>query len=164
VWGVAGRLECLREWSERREKFRFPIGVACGGARSAAAQSRGEKGEGRGVPDVGVPRGARGLVGSGPDRRVAPAATRARYGWATCAARARSVGDRAGERGRADRWAGTVTGGGIADRLGRPVSGTWRARARARERACARGPAREEKGIGPPDCTVPFWNCLNYFE
>jgi hypothetical protein len=42
--------------------------------RSAAARPKGEKREGRGGPGVGVPRGARELMGSGPDRRVAPAA------------------------------------------------------------------------------------------
>jgi hypothetical protein len=71
--------------------------VARGGVRSVAARPRGEKGEGRGGPGVGVPRGAREFVGSGPDRRVAAAAARAQRGRATCAARARLVEDRAGE-------------------------------------------------------------------
>ncbi len=85
-----GRRGVRKSISERRETR--------GGVRSAAARPRGEKGREEGVPGVGVPRGARELVGSGPDRRVAPAAARARRGRATCAARARSVGDRAGER------------------------------------------------------------------
>jgi hypothetical protein len=69
VWGVAGRLEHSRERSERGEKIRFLNGVARGGVRSAAARLRGEKGEGKGGPGMGVPRGARELVGSGPERR-----------------------------------------------------------------------------------------------
>jgi hypothetical protein len=85
-----GRRGVRKSISERRETR--------GGVRSAAARPRGEKGREEGVPGVGVPRGARGLVGSGPDRRAAPAATRARRGRATCAARARSGGRR--QRGR----------------------------------------------------------------
>jgi hypothetical protein len=96
------------EWrggSSSRERGRRGVkktvserGGMCGGVRSAAARPTGEKGREEGVPGVGVPRGARELVGSGPDRRAAPAAARAQRGRATCAARARSVGRR--QRGR----------------------------------------------------------------
>jgi hypothetical protein len=140
VRGVAGRLEHSRERSERGEKNRFPNGGACGGVRSAAARLRGEKGEGRGGPGVGVPRGARELVGSSPDRRVAPAAARTRRGRATCAARARSVGDRAEERERADRWAGTVTATvSLTDGVGLSVARGERGRGRERAWAGPRG-------------------------
>jgi hypothetical protein len=128
---------------------------------SGSAAGREKRGEG-GVPGVGVPHGTRELVGSSPDRQAAPAAARVRRGRATCAARARSVGDRAGERrltcGPAQYRAAVALTGGVGLSAARGEHG------RRRERVSARGPVREEKGIGPPDYTVPFWNCLNYFE
>jgi hypothetical protein len=95
---VAGRLEHSREWSERGEKSGFRMEWGAAECARRQRNREGKKGRGEGVPGVGVPRGARELVGSGPDRRVVPAAARVRRERATCAARAHSVGDRAGER------------------------------------------------------------------
>jgi hypothetical protein len=133
VRGVAGRLEHSRERSKRGEKESISERRACGGVRSAVARPRGEKGREEGVLGVGVPRGARELVGSGPDRRVAPAATRARRGRATCAARARSVGDSAGEReltgGPAQLRAAVSLTGGVGLSAARGERGRGRKRA-----------------------------------
>jgi hypothetical protein len=133
VRGVAGRLERSREWSERGEKSGFQTEWRAAECARRQRGREGKRGRGEGVPGVGMPRDAWELVGSGPDRRVVPAA-----------ARARTFGQRQSGREMTDRWAGTVMGGGVADRRGRPVSGTGRAwaRARARERAWA-GPRGE---------------------
>jgi hypothetical protein len=153
VRGAAGRLEHSRERSERGENS-VSEWRARGGVRSAVARPRGEKGEGRGGPGVGVPRSARELMGSGPDRRVAPAAARVRRGWATCAARARSVGGGAGER--ESRQVGRHSNGdGVTDRRGRPVSDTGRVRAQARARARVGRPERR-KELGRPTAQYRF--------
>ena len=160
--GVAGRLEHSREKSERGEKT---ISARRENARRRAlggsAAERGKE-EGRGGPGRGSATrraGARG-VRSRPAGGAgsSPCAARARR---APRAHARSVGGSAGER--ADRWAGTVTaavsltgGAGLSAARGERGAG---ASARARV-----GRPERRKEIGPPDCTVPFWNCLNYFE
>jgi hypothetical protein len=63
--------------------------------------------------------------------------------------------DREG-RETSEGWAGTVLGGGAADRRVQPVSGAGEHGARARGRADARGPAREEKEMGRPDAQYCF--------
>jgi hypothetical protein len=136
-----------RESGRRGVKNLVSDGAARGGMCSAAARPGGEKGRGEGVPGMGVPCGAQELMGFGPDRRAALAA-----------ARARTFGRRQSGRETPDMWAGTVTGGGVGLSAARGEHGC------GRESASARGLAQEEKEIGPSDCTVPFWNCLNYFE
>jgi hypothetical protein len=57
-------------------------------------------------------------------------------------------------RETSDGWAGTVPGGGAADRRVWPVRGAGERGARGRAGAC--GPAREEKEMGRPDAQYRF--------
>jgi hypothetical protein len=131
-------------------------------ALGGSAAERG-KGEGRGGSRAwechAARGGSRGPVPTGGRRRQQPV----RGAGGRRAPRARTLGRSEAARERADRWAGTVTaavsltgGAGLSAARGERGAG---ASARARV-----GRPERRKEIGPPDCTVPFWNCLNYFE
>jgi hypothetical protein len=124
-----------RESGRRGVKNRVSDGAAWGGMCSAAARSGGEKGEGRGGPGRGGATwraGARGVW----SRLAGGAGSISHAARAGDVRRARTFGRRQSGRETPNMWAGRVTGGGVVDRWGRPVSGTGRAWARAR--ACER--------------------------
>jgi hypothetical protein len=144
VRGVAGRLEHLRERSERGAKNQ--VSERRGARRSALGGSvteRGKRGRERGSRRGGATRraGARGVR----SRPAGGAGSRPHVAWEGDVRRARTFGRRQSGRERADRWAGTVTAmvsltGGVGQSAARGE------RRRGREHASVRGPAREEKG------------------
>jgi hypothetical protein len=160
VRGVAGRLEHSREKSERGEKndFRAEGKRAAESARRQRGREgkRGGKRGSRAWECHAARGGSWGPVPTGGRRRQQPV----RGAGGRRAPRARTLGRSEAARERADRWAGTVTaavsltgGAGLSAARGERGAG---ASARARV-----GRPERRKEIGPPDCTVPFWNCLN---
>jgi hypothetical protein len=121
-----------------------------GASGSAAVRQRGkEEGKGGG-PGVGVPRGAGVPWGLAPISRRRQAAARARRSRATCAVRTLPAETERGET--SDGWAAAQCRAAVPLTGGAGLSaGVGRARARVRDCADARGPAREETETGRPD-------------
>jgi hypothetical protein len=99
-WSGCGEAQALERVVGEELKIGFPMEQRAAECARRQRDREGKKGEGRGGPgrEGGVPR------------------------------RVRTFGQRESGRETSDMGAGTVTGGGVPDRRGRPVSGTGRAR------------------------------------
>jgi hypothetical protein len=118
------------------ERGRVRQGAVGVGRRGRRVEEAGHEQEGGSLPT-----GERRSTGNGPKSAGARAV--------------RTLPTEQRGKGETDGWAAaTVPGGGDADEQG--PSGSGRGREGREWRAGTRGPAREEKGVVEPRCTVTF--------